>query len=176
MASQEETKQKMIEKAPVVTQEALIMAVNKFNGSNNNGSSNNGGSKPFYKNNQNKREAQGTSKFQQGNKDSQFCNYCKLTNHTIDKCFKLNGFPNQPTKKPRYNNQNHNFTKPSVNQVGKDNGQKMTMEFIEDQYHQIINLLQNKGTHSDESTVKQSQAASVSGHSHFGEDWLGNEA
>ncbi|XP_038721609.1 uncharacterized protein LOC120013751 [Tripterygium wilfordii] len=177
LVRQEERKQKLTEKSPSISQEAMAMAVQNFQSFQNNGAS-----KSFNKSNAPKRNADGNQKSTQNTKEGLFCNYCKMTNHTIDKCFRIHGYPNPPnnntsnTKKFKHTNSNYKSGKAHANQVTTETEHKPTLEFSADQCQQILQFLQNQGHQSNGSQGIQSQAASVSGHSHFGEDWLGNGA
>jgi len=63
--------------------------------------------KPYYKGRMDKNKGRangfhGRIKRNEGKKSSLFCNYCKKPGHSIDKCYKLHGFPpNSRVKGPR---------------------------------------------------------------------------
>ncbi|XP_038711768.1 uncharacterized protein LOC120005962 [Tripterygium wilfordii] len=126
MILQEEMKQKVTNMDKGSSNEVMAMVVNKFN---------NALSKKNYKNSQPDKDIERYKRDNKGgrppsaNKETLFCRYCRKDSHTIDKCYKLHGNPNNPTKKFKSNNSNRNY---SANQV-KGTGQKVL-----DQQSQLV--------------------------------------
>ncbi|KAI3781572.1 hypothetical protein L2E82_11589 [Cichorium intybus] len=79
------------------------------------------------------------------------CKHCNMKGHTIERCYKLIGFPKD--FKPR--NENSSQIKSSVNtvirdpSVSSDNDNKLAMQFTNEQVSKILGLINEKGSMGD---------------------------
>ncbi|XP_038695406.1 uncharacterized protein LOC119992682 [Tripterygium wilfordii] len=98
-------------------------------------------SKPSYNNTKDYKPG----KRSQNEREKLFCKYCKKTNHNVDKCFKLVGYPpDYEFQNKRSKQGNTSFTeKRNINQVESvvQNNSGGSIQFTGDKYQHIIDLL-----------------------------------
>ncbi|XP_038679269.1 uncharacterized protein LOC119980584 [Tripterygium wilfordii] len=178
MLLQEERMQKVTSIHKSISEEAIAMAFKKFTSAGNTQNF-----KPNNKYNQSrntdkqKRDSEQSSKSSySNNKDNISCNYCKKEGHTIDKCFKIHGYP--PNSSKRFKTNHAKGKSYSTNQVeGNTVDQSTAVELTSDQCQQIVEFLKTKGNQEGASTENQqvmATAAAVAGSSHIEESWDGN--
>ncbi|XP_019260086.1 PREDICTED: uncharacterized protein LOC109238110 [Nicotiana attenuata] len=133
-----------------------FMAVNQFSGSQKFGNSDSRGGK-----------GRGDYK-----KNNQICSYCKKSGHTVDKCYRIIGFPAdfKFTKSKKF--QGRSLANAAINDGGSvhgfntDSGMNVQHQLSQDQFTQLIQLLQDvkRGQHGSSSeAVANSAACSDSG-------------
>ena len=83
-------------------------------------------------------------------KDKPFCTYCNFSGHTVDRCYKLHGYPLGYKQKSKSQNAVINqvssqVDSPSVQKAAHDNGQIGTFikNLNSDQYQQLMTVLSN---------------------------------
>ncbi|XP_019255128.1 PREDICTED: uncharacterized protein LOC109233718 [Nicotiana attenuata] len=103
-----------------------------------------------------------------GKKNTQMCSYCKMTNHTIDKCYRLVGFPGdfKFTKNKRVQNSPKGNSAATVEDTGvihssMAEGPQFSHKLISDQFNQLVNLLNQIQT--GQGTTQEVNANSVVG-------------
>ncbi|XP_022867559.1 uncharacterized protein LOC111387248 [Olea europaea var. sylvestris] len=101
-------------------------------------------------------------------KDRSIYSYCGFTGHSINKCYKLHGYPPgyKPRQKGSYSNQGVNATAHLVSESSNDQGNiGGFVQTLPDQYHQLLTMLNIHLTSAKTSTeldVKLINTAGIS--------------
>ncbi|XP_049350380.1 uncharacterized protein LOC125815000 [Solanum verrucosum] len=78
-------------------------------------------------------------------KSSLFCDYCKKSGHTKDRCYKLHGYPSNPNPRFKKGKAAANVCAPDMNGVQSEEEpevrRQMPLNLSKDQYEQLLNLL-----------------------------------
>ncbi|XP_022856063.1 uncharacterized protein LOC111377235, partial [Olea europaea var. sylvestris] len=138
----------------------------------NAGISNTGDSMAFYAKIDPKKGSLGQHKFQK--KEKPICTYCKLVGHSVDKCYKLHGYPPGYKMKQRSNFTDQVDNQPrhiAANQVVFANKSEQAHTNAEDfmhslnhtQYQQLMNMLGNHLTSAKTNTRNDEHTNQVSG-------------
>ncbi|XP_019256316.1 PREDICTED: uncharacterized protein LOC109234705 [Nicotiana attenuata] len=102
-----------------------------------------------------------------GKKNTQMCSYCKMTNHTIDNCYRLVGFPAdfKFTKNKRVQNPPKGNSATVVEDTGEirsnmAEGPQFSQKLSSDQFSQLVNLLNQLQTGQGASQEVNANSAS----------------
>ncbi|KAJ1419903.1 hypothetical protein SESBI_14643 [Sesbania bispinosa] len=99
-----------------------------------------------------------------GKKDRPLCSHCGILGHTIDKCFKIHGYP------PGFKNKSKG---PNVVAQVSDSSTGTVNQLSAAQCQQLIDLLSSQLTVSSTSNDKPDDQAFSSGQAVFNDDWEG---
>ncbi|XP_038694302.1 uncharacterized protein LOC119991869 [Tripterygium wilfordii] len=127
----------------------------------------------------------GSSGFQ-GKRENLVCNYCHKQGHTVDKCYKLHGYPpGQPRRqqRPNYGSRNDkgHFANHSAMTEPMDSAPHSS-QMSPDLCNQLMNFLKLNSTmtqnvgQSQQGGGVSSSSPNLSGLSHLEEDWNGEHA
>ncbi|KAL4558415.1 hypothetical protein LXL04_036615 [Taraxacum kok-saghyz] len=91
-------------------------------------------------------------KYQNTNRERPFCSHCKFQGHTVDKCYKLHGYP--PGYKPKYKQSNVAAAAVSHEHEASDELSNMFRGFSPSQCQQVMSALSTHmiSVNSDENT------------------------
>ncbi|KAJ1390618.1 Zinc finger, CCHC-type superfamily [Sesbania bispinosa] len=109
-----------------------------------------------------------------GKKDRPLCSYCGVLGHTVDKCFKLHGYP------PGFKAKSKNLVAQVVD-LSSDNASQVssissTTQLTNAQCQQLIQLLSsqiNIPSSSNTTSVDNADSNPTSGQVFFSDDWQG---
>ncbi|KAJ1380923.1 hypothetical protein SESBI_45579 [Sesbania bispinosa] len=99
-----------------------------------------------------------------GKKDRPLCTHCGILGHTIDKCFKLHGYPLGFKNKSKGQN--------VVAQVSESNITNLN-QLSASQCQQLIHILSSQLTAPSTSNDTPEESAFTSGQANFNDDWEG---